>query len=245
VTEAKGVVLVVEDEVRIAELERLYLVREGFEVHLCTDGLSVANDVAQLRPVVIVLDVGLPGVDGLTILEELRSAGDWTPVIVVTARDEEVSRLRGLDSGADDYITKPFSPRELVSRVNAVLRRTRGPQEHASITVGLITVDTGAHTVAVGNVTVALSGTEYALLDHLMRQPGRVLSRAELLSQVWGYTAPGGTRTVDVHIAQLRAKLGSAAGQITTVRGIGYRLDPTSSGLESGAVDVAGATVEG
>jgi DNA-binding response OmpR family regulator len=220
-----GLVLVVEDEPRIADLQRMYLAREGFGVHVETDGAAALDAARRLRPVAIVLDAGLPALDGFELLKTLRAEDDWTPVLLVTARDDEENRLRGLGLGADDYVTKPFSPRELVARLHAVLRRGAPPSSPRTVTVGPLRLDAAAHLVSVDDQHVALTPTEYALLAHLVQRPGEAVSRDELLSRVWGYTAAGGTRTVDVHVAQLRAKLGAAADLLRTVRGHGYRFD--------------------
>lgn len=219
---AKGLVLVAEDEKAIADLERLYLSREGFGVHVETDGGAVLVAARRLQPVAIVLDVGLPTLDGAEVCRRLRAAGDWTPVLFVTARDDEVDRVLGLEMGADDYITKPFSPRELVARVKTVLRRTQGGHDETPVLrVGEVTLDPSRRRTFVGEREVVLTTTEFDLLAFLMRRPGRVYERGHLLSAVWGYTAAAGTRTVDVHVAQLRAKLG-VASPIRTVRGVGY-----------------------
>ncbi len=179
-----------------------------------------------MRPVVCILDIGLPGHDGLEICRRLRESGDWTPVIFLTARDDEVDRIVGLELGADDYLTKPFSPRELVARIKAVLRRTAGAPEIAQVRqVGPVTIDASRRLVLAGGVPIALTSTEFDLLAHLMNRPGRVFTREELLASVWGYAAHAGTRTVDVHVAQLRGKLGEAGSMIRTIRGVGYAAD--------------------
>ncbi len=219
--EGKGLVLVIEDERSIADLERLYLSREGFGVHVESDGRAGLAAARRLHPVAIVLDVGLPSLDGTQVCRELRQSGDWTPVLFVTARDDEVDRVLGLELGADDYITKPFSPRELVARVKTVLRRGAASIDLPALVVGQIRLDPARRRVWVGEAEVALTTTEFDLLAHLMRRPGRVFEREQLLSEVWGYASAAGTRTVDVHIAQLRAKLGSNS-PIRTVRGVGY-----------------------
>lgn len=218
--------LVVEDERPIADLIRLYLTRDGFGVHVCADGDAGLTAARRLRPVLAVLDIGLPGISGTEICRRLRADDDWTPVIFLTARDDEVDRVVGLELGADDYVTKPFSPRELVARVRAIRRRSLGPPDVGAVhTVGTVTVDPARRTVtAVGQPTL-LTSTEFDLLAHLMRRPGRVFTREELLASVWGYAAHAGTRTVDVHVAQIRAKLGDAASVIRTVRGVGYTAD--------------------
>jgi DNA-binding response OmpR family regulator len=227
--ETKGLVLVVEDDPAIADLVCRYLRRDGFGAQVETDGRGALAAVRRLRPVAVVLDVGLPVLDGIEVCRTMRSGGDWTPVLFVTARDDEVDRVLGLELGADDYVTKPFSPRELVARIRTVLRRAGGaPAAGGVLEVGRTRVDLGQRRVWTGAEEVALTSTEFDLLAHLMRRPGQVFERAQLLSAVWGYSAAAGTRTVDVHIAQLRSKLG-AASPIRTVRGVGYAADPASS----------------
>lgn len=222
---AKGLVLVIEDERAIADLERMYLTREGFGVHVESDGRAGLAAARNLHPVAIVLDVGIPTIDGTEVCRILRADGDWTPILFVTARDEEIDRILGLELGADDYLTKPFSPRELVARVKAVLRRSAdaGSQERVYV-VGRVTVDPARRRVNADGQPVDLTATEFELLEFLCRRPGRVFAREHLLSEVWGYAAAAGTRTVDVHVAQLRAKLGDAS-PIRTVRGVGYSAD--------------------
>jgi len=224
VTSPRGLVLVVEDEPAIADLERMYLSREGFGVHVEHDGNAGLAAAQRLKPVAIVLDVGLPGIDGTEICRRLRAADDWTPVLFVTARDEEVERVLGLELGADDYLVKPFSPRELVARIKAVLRRGQVPTAAKLLQAGTITVDPDRRVVTVDGTAVDLTATEFDLLAHLMRSPGRVFTRDQLLSAVWGYEAAAGTRTVDVHVSQLRTKLGGAS-PLRTVRGVGYAVD--------------------
>ncbi|MEP6851261.1 MAG: response regulator transcription factor [bacterium] len=223
---ARGVVLVVEDEAAIADLIRLHLSRAGYGVHVERDGAVALQAVRTVRPSAIVLDIGLPGLDGIEVCRRLRADGDWTPVLFVTARDDEVDRVVGLELGADDYLTKPFSPRELVARVGVVLRRSAGrPDERpTAVRVGAVELDPAAHRVHADGREVALTATEFDLLSFLMRRPGRVFSREQLMSQVWGYSAVAGLRTVDVHVAQVRSKLGSAS-PIRTVRGVGYSVE--------------------
>jgi len=222
----RGLVLVVEDEAAIAELAALYLKRDGFGVHVEADGGRALDAVRRLKPVAIVLDIGLSGMDGIEICKALRAGGDWTPVLFVTARDDELDRVLGLEIGADDYLTKPFSPRELAARVRTVLRRASGAAPAAeTFAVGGARVDVTSRRAWAGDAEISLTSTEFDLLTHLLRHPGQVLSRDQLLSAVWGYAAAAGTRTVDVHVAQLRAKLG-ASSPIRTVRGIGYAADP-------------------
>ncbi len=226
---ARGLILVVEDESAIAEIIRLNLARAGYGVQVERDGPSGLAAVRAHRPAAIVLDVGLPGLDGIELCRRLRAEQDWTPVLFVTARDDEVDRIVGLELGADDYITKPFSPRELVARVSSVLRRTRAQSESVpELQVGSVTLDRGQRRVHCTGEECSLTATEFDLLAFLMRRPGRVFSREELLSEVWGYSSVVGTRTVDVHIAQLRAKLG-AHSPIRTVRGYGYSVEATAT----------------
>jgi DNA-binding response OmpR family regulator len=219
----RGLVLVVEDEPAIAELVALYLRRDGFGVQVESSGDAALAAVRSLSPVAVVLDVGLPGMNGIEVCRALRAAGDWTPVLFVTARDDEVDRLLGLELGADDYITKPFSPRELALRVRTVLRRSSAVVSEV-LQVGSVRVDVGERRAFAGSSEVSLTSTEFGLLAYLMKHPRQVFSREQLLSAVWGYASVAGTRTVDVHIAQLRAKFGSLS-PIRTVRGVGYSAD--------------------
>jgi DNA-binding response OmpR family regulator len=214
-------VLVVEDERAIADLISLYLRRDGFGVHVESDGVAALAALRRLKPVAVLLDVGLPGMDGVEVCRTMRAANDWTPVLFVTARDDEVDRVLGLEMGADDYVTKPFSPRERAARVRTVLRRGAHSSTTALHVVGAVRLDADRRRVWAGDEEISLTSTEFELLAHLMRHPGRVYEREQLLSAVWGYAAAAGTRTVDVHIAQLRAKLG-AHSPIRTVRGVGY-----------------------
>jgi two-component system, OmpR family, response regulator len=222
----KGLVLVVEDERPIADLVRMYLTRDGFGVHVEYDGAAGLAAARKVRPVACVLDIALPGMDGTEICRRLREAGDWTPVIFLTARDDEIDRVVGLELGADDYVTKPFSPRELVARIKAILRRGSGTPETERVRqLGPVTLDPGRRVVTVQGTAVNLTPTEFDLLAHLMNRPGRVFTREELLASVWGYAAHAGTRTVDVHVAQVRGKLGDDGAIIRTVRGVGYTAD--------------------
>ncbi|MFF7079529.1 response regulator transcription factor [Streptomyces lavendulae] len=220
-TESKGLVLIVEDERHIADVQRLYLAREGFGVHVEADGSAGLAAARRMHPVAIVLDIGLPGLDGIAFCKALRDAGDWTPVLLVTARGEEADRILGLELGADDYLTKPFSPRELVARVKTVLRRAAGPPERPAETVGRLSLDPVSRTVRRDGDPVELTTTEFNLLAHLVRHMGQVFTREQLLARVWGYPGYRDTRMVDVFVSQLRAKLGDAS-PIRTVRGVGY-----------------------
>lgn len=222
--DTKGLVLVIEDERAIADLERMYLAREGFGVHVESDGAAGLAAARRLRPVAVLLDVGLPGMDGTEVCRRLRAEENWTPVLFVTARDEEVERVLGLELGADDYVTKPFSPKELVARVKAVLRRGMPERLGRPLIVGGVAIDLDRRTASRDGAPIELTATEFDLLAHMARSPCRVYTRDQLLASVWGYEAAAGTRTVDVHVSQLRAKLGEPS-PIRTVRGVGYCID--------------------
>ena len=220
-TEGRGLVVIVEDEPSIADVERLYLSQAGYGVHVERDGAAGLAAIRSMRPVAVILDVGLPGMDGIEICRALRAVGDWTPLIFVTARDDEIDRVLGLELGADDYLTKPFSPRELVARVRGLLRRQEGPPASAPLEVSSLTLDAARRRVTSNGADVALTSTEFDLLAKLMSAPGQVFTREQLLSSVWGQVDYGAGRTVDVHVAQVRAKLGEP-NPIRTVRGVGY-----------------------
>jgi DNA-binding response OmpR family regulator len=219
--EARGLIVVVEDERAIADLQRLYLTEAGFGVHVESNGDAGLAAIRRLRPVAVVLDVGLPGIDGIELCRRMREAGDWTPVIFVTARDDEIDRILGLELGADDYLTKPFSPRELVARLKTILRRYAGAGAAAPVTVGTVVLDATQRRVEASGRVISLTSTEFDLLAKLMSSPGQVFTREQLLSSVWGQADYGLGRTVDVHVAQLRAKLGDDS-PIATSRGVGY-----------------------
>lgn len=210
-----------EDEAAIADVLRLYLSRDGFRVAVETTGPAALEAARRLRPAAIVLDVGLPGMDGTEVCRRLRADGDWTPILFCTARDDEIDRILGLEMGGDDYITKPFSPREVVARVRVALRHSQPAVAADMLTMGEVALDRSSRRVTVSGVPVDLTATEFDLLEYLMAHPSRVFSREQLLSEVWGYAAMVGTRTVDVHVAQVRAKLAEAS-PIRTVRGVGY-----------------------
>jgi DNA-binding response OmpR family regulator len=220
--EPAGLVLIIEDEAVIADLQRMYLTREGFTVHIESTGQGGLDAARSLRPVAIVLDIRLPDIDGMSVCRTLRGEGDQTPIVFVTARDDEVDRIVGLEFGGDDYITKPFSPRELVARIRAVLRRTR-PTPSGPLLFGPLRIDTAGRRASVNDAEIPLTATEFDLLAFLAGQPGQVFSREQLLAHVWGYEGLG-SRTVDVHVAQLRSKLGDAS-PIRTVRGVGYAVE--------------------
>ena len=221
-------VLVVDDEDHIVELARLYLGRDGFQVESVGDGAEALARFSTLKPDLVVLDVMLPGLDGLSICREIRKSSQ-VPIIMLTARDEITDKVVGLEVGADDYLTKPFHPQELVARAKALLRRARSePGQPEVIRAGGLEVDLLRHEVRAGDAKVHLRPKEFDLLALLARHPGRVFQRGELLDLVWGYDFPGYTRTVDVHVQQLREKL-SAAGvtdpSVQTVWGVGYKLE--------------------
>ncbi len=220
----RGTILVVDDEPNIADLIELYLSREGYRVVKATTGEGGVCAVGEHRPRLVVLDVGLPDVDGLEVCRRLRLTST-IPVIFLTARDGEIDRVLGLELGADDYVTKPFSPAELVARVKAVLRRTEGPAAAEILQAGAATIDLGRREVRVRDEPVAFTTKEFELLRFLAERPGLALSRQQILDNVWGYDWFGDARTVDVHVAQVRKKLDGAV-RIDTVRGIGYRLEP-------------------
>jgi DNA-binding response OmpR family regulator len=223
----RGTILVVDDEPNIADLVDLYLAREGYRVLQAGTGAAGLEAVTTHRPRLVVLDVGLPDMDGLEVCKRLRLTSQ-IPVIFLTARDGEVDRVLGLELGGDDYLTKPFSPAELVARVKAVLRRVDGGPAPEVIQAGHATVDCGRREVRIDDHAVEFTTKEFELLRYLAERPGLALSRQQILDGVWGYDWFGDARTVDVHIAQVRKKLGDAA-TITTVRGVGYRLEATKA----------------
>ena len=224
----EAMILVVEDEQSIASLVTLYLTNEGFRVSQIADGTQALEAVERVKPDLVILDVMLPGMDGVEICRRLRAAGDGLPIVMLTARDAEVDRILGLELGADDYITKPFSPRELVARVKAVLRRTtRGGDEDEPevLRVADVEIDLARREVRTGEQAVTLTAKEFDLLAFLTRNRGIVFSRERLLDRVWGYERPVDTRTVDSHVKSLRQKLGTAGSVVLTVRGVGYKVD--------------------
>ena len=226
----RGLIVVAEDEPAIADLLSLYLTREGYSVEILADGAEALQTIQSRSPVAAILDVGLPSMAGTEVCSALRSAQNWTPVLFCTARDDEIDRVLGLELGADDYITKPFSPREVVARVKAVLRRTEGRESKADDVLAMsgVVVDTNSRRALVNETELDLTPTEFDLLAYLLRNPGRVYGRDQLLTDVWGYSSAVGSRTVAVHIAQLRSKL-EPVEIIRTVRGVGYSADERPS----------------
>ncbi|HEU5321626.1 MAG TPA: response regulator [Methylomirabilota bacterium] len=223
-------VLVVEDEPDIRELIVHHLGREGFRCRTAGDGSAALRSVQAHAPDLVVLDLMLPGLGGLEVCRRLRGDPGTAalPIIILTAKADEVDRVVGLEMGADDYVTKPFSPKELVARVRAVLRRARPAPGGAVLSAGGLVLDAGRHAVTVDTHAVALTPKEYDLLHALLEARGRVLSREHLLHRVWGYARADEieSRTVDVHVRRLRAKLGPEGRRIETVKTVGYRLEP-------------------
>ena len=221
----EGRIFVVEDDADIAELVAYHLRREGFEIEVFHSGSDVMELVRQQPPDLVVLDLMLPGLSGLEICRMMRAeaAIATVPIIMLTARAEEEDRVHGLELGADDYLTKPFSPRELIARIRAVLRRTHPYGPGKVLQVGSLVIDLDRHEVAESKRVVRLTAKEFLLLQYLIEHRGRVLSRDLLLSDVWGYRYTGGTRTVDVHIRRLREKLPTLVKHIVTIKQFGYK----------------------
>jgi DNA-binding response OmpR family regulator len=222
-------ILIVEDEANIVQLDRLYLEREGFIVESAADGQAGLQAIERLHPALVVLDVMLPVLDGLAVCQALRAAQNPVPVIMATARDEDIDKILGLELGADDYLTKPYNPRELVARVKAVLRRAGQLGGETETPTGLLrcgdlTLNPERREVRVGVELVGLRTQEFAVLQVLMAHPSVVFDRERLLRLAWGYDFYGQTRTVDVHIAQLRKKLHASQVKIETMPGVGYKL---------------------
>ena len=218
--------LLVDDEPSIIELSRMYLERENFRVEAAADGQAALEAVARLQPALVVLDVMLPRLDGFEVCRRLRAEKNPVPVIMLTARDEDIDKVLGLELGADDYLTKPFNPRELVARVKAILRRSEraAATDQPVLHVGDLTIDPKRREVRIGDQLLELRTQEFELLSVLASQPGRVFSREQLLQQGWGFDFYGQSRTVDVHIAHLRKKISASRVGIETVTGIGYKL---------------------
>jgi len=220
-------ILVVEDDPDIASLLAHYLQRAGFEADMVSSGVDVLPRMKKAPPDLLLLDLMLPGLDGLEVCRAVRSDGHTAsiPIIMVTAKGEESDRIVGLELGADDYITKPFSPNEVIARIRALLRRAqRTGQADGRLTYGPLSVDVDRHLVRVHDQEVRLTAKEFLLLQYLMQHRGRVLSRDLLLSDVWGYSYTGGTRTVDVHVRRLREKVPFLTDAIVTVKQFGYKL---------------------
>ncbi|MEX2273031.1 MAG: response regulator transcription factor [Vicinamibacterales bacterium] len=225
-------ILVVEDDPDISELIAHYLTRAGHHTDRLAHGGEAARKVRELSPDLVILDLMLPGLDGLMVCQALRSdpLTAAIPIIMLTARGEESDRVRGLELGADDYVTKPFSPKELAARVAALLRRSaRAAAPSAVLRYGALSLDPDRHLVTSDGHEVKLTAKEFLLLQYLIQHRGRVLSRDLLLTDVWGYQYTGGTRTVDVHVRRLREKLPALATAIETVKQFGYRLSDAAA----------------
>lgn len=224
-------IMIVEDEISLAEPLGFLLQREGFEVDIVGDGVTALNRFAIFQPDLVLLDLMLPGKSGTHVCKEIRATSD-VPIIMVTARDSEIDKVVGLEIGADDYVTKPYSSRELIARINAVLRRQRSIEaptlEETTLTAGPVVMEVEAHRVLVRGEEVQLPLKEFDLLEYLIRNAGRVLTRGQLISRVWGTDYVGDTKTLDVHIKRLRSKIEedrSSRAHLITVRGVGYKFE--------------------
>jgi len=220
-------ILVVDDDPRLRELVGLALERAGFSVIGAGDGRLALTHATRETPDLIVLDIGLPELDGFEICRRIRATSQ-VPILFLTARDDEIDRIVGLELGADDYVTKPFSPRELVARVRAILKRTNGPQTQMVSQYGRLSLDRAAHRCHVDRSPVSLTATEFALLDDLAKHAGQVRSRAQLVATIWGAHSPVSDRTLDSHLRNLRRKLADAGcpEAMETLHGVGIRLGP-------------------
>jgi DNA-binding response OmpR family regulator len=217
-------ILVVDDEQNIRDLAGIYLEKEGFSVDFAASGRDALERFAQAGPALVVLDVMMPGLDGFEVCREIRKQSD-VPILMLTARNDDVDKIVGLELGADDYMTKPFNPREMVARVKAILRRMEGGRKpQAAITVGNLSVDRARREARVDGHPIVLRTKEFDLLAAFAENPGIALTREQLLESVWGYDFAGETRTVDVHVQHLRSKLSGATVSIETLRGVGYKL---------------------
>jgi DNA-binding response OmpR family regulator len=220
-------ILIIDDEQRIIDLAKLYLEKEGFTVRSANDGLIGYRQIMETQPALVILDLMLPSMDGLEICRKVRATSD-VPIIMLTARSDDIDKIVGLELGADDYLTKPFNPRELLARVKAIMRRVNrdstAPTEGA-VTIGNVVIQPERRAVEIDGRTVDLRMKEFDLLLLLARNPSKVFTRERLLEVVWGYDFAGETRTVDVHVAHLRHKLEGMSSSIETVWGVGYKLE--------------------
>jgi len=219
-------ILLVDDEPSIIQLARMYLERDGFRVQAVGNGEAALDAVARLRPALVVLDIMLPRLDGFEVCRQLRARGDPVAILMLTARDEDIDKVLGLELGADDYLTKPFNPRELVARIKAILRRSeRIPTvDEKALQAGDLSIDPVRREASLAGKSLDLRTQEFDLLFTFVKQPGRVFTREQLLQQAWGFDFLGQTRTVDVHIAHLRKKMDGGTVKIETVTGVGYKL---------------------
>ena len=218
-------ILVVEDDRNICDLIHMYLVKEGFDVRIAGDGGKAIEEFQKQVPDLILLDIMLPVMDGWSVCAKIREISK-VPIIMLTAKGTEYDKVVGLDGGADDYVAKPFGMMELLSRIRALLRRTE--TENGTLRCGILEVDPGQHIVRVRGQETILTQKEFEVLCLLLRNPGQVLSREQLIENVWGYAFTGESRTVDVHVRTLRQKLGEAGAYIETVRGYGYKISPVN-----------------
>jgi len=225
---ASDLVLLVDDEPSIIQLARLYLEREGFRIEAVGDGLAALKAIEDHHPALVVLDIMLPGLDGFEVCRRLRAANNPVAILMVTARDEDIDKIVGLELGADDYLTKPFNPRELVARVKAILRRgvwrAGGEKAEDVLHSGDLEIDPASREARLRGRVLDLRTQEFEVLMAFVQNKGRVLTREQLLNLAWGYDFLGQTRTVDVHIGQLRRKLAGSTVHIETVTGVGYKL---------------------
>lgn len=226
-------ILIVDDEPKVCDLLRAYLQRSGYTVVCAGDGVSALSETERRHPDLVLLDLNLPGIDGLDVCKTLRKHSD-VPIIMLTARDEEADRIVGLELGADDYVTKPFSPREVVARVKAVLRRRdSSSSDPRPLNVGEVSIDPSRYEVTYRGKQLRLTAREFAIVEHLARNPGHVYSRTQLLDQVFGIDFEGYERTIDAHVKNIRQKMLESAPDVptplTTVRGVGYKLEASQS----------------
>jgi len=228
---SKELILLVDDEPSILQLARMYLEREGFRVQSVNDGEAALNQAAQQRPALIVLDVMLPKLDGFEVCRRLRASQNSAAILMLTARDEDIDKILGLELGADDYLTKPFNPRELVARVKAILRRRDRKEADTAqpIHIGDLMIDPARREVHLAALGLDLRAQEFDLLLTLAEHRGLVLSREQILQKAWGFDFYGQTRTVDVHVAHLRRKIEESSVKIETVTGVGYKLVVSST----------------
>ena len=222
----KDLILLVDDEPSIIQLSQMYLEREGYRIESAGDGEAALNAVEHLHPALVVLDVMLPKLDGFEVCRRLRASEKDTAILMLTARDEDIDKILGLELGADDYLTKPFNPRELVARVKAILRRgeKNDSDAHKPIRIGNLAIDPARREVRFSDSTIDLRTQEFDLLLTLAEHRGLVLSREQILQKAWGFDFYGQTRTVDVHVAHLRKKMEGSSVKIETVTGVGYKL---------------------
>ena len=217
-------IMAVDDELNILELEKLYLSREGYQVETAASGSEALAKIPSFSPDLVILDLMLPDMDGFEVCRQIRSKSSL-PILMLTARKEDIDKIVGLEMGADDYLTKPFNPRELIARIRAILRRYQiGGKTAEIIEVGRLRIDLSGHVVSLDGQPLTLRTKEFALLTSLVLNPGVVFSREKLLEMVWGFDYYGETRTVDVHVNHLREKLSDSGVNIETLRGVGYKL---------------------